>query len=382
MGKYVDSIVTNVEGFFSGIFGGSVPEGIIPRPSLGVVANTQSIGTVVNSVSNALPSMGKTVTHVVRRGETLSNIASMHGVDYKDIAKANGITNPNNIYVGQRLKIPNSTKTPTPKPSPKPPSTIKPIADETKIDSKGVGCEKCYCYRDFTVDEVKKIVEALKKSEGYALPNLLFEEKNCILNKSDRTYERFTIELNKTFAKYKINTCIRKAHFLAQAYLETARFTSTKELGSIDNYLKKKSYYPYYGRGLMQLTWSSNYLKYKNNSNIDCITNPNIIDSNLENSVDSAGWFWEHGSAWGGLNKRADNDDIYKINIGVNGGFNGFKERITYIKKLIILMKIKNCKNLKLKKDKTLGIYKYSTSSIRNTNYGKTYKTKFESYDD
>lgn len=46
------------------------------------------------------------ITHVVRRGETLYSIARHYGLDVWTIARANGITNPNRIYVGQRLVIP------------------------------------------------------------------------------------------------------------------------------------------------------------------------------------------------------------------------------------------------------------------------------------
>ncbi len=44
--------------------------------------------------------------HVVRRGETLTSIALRYGVNVWAIARANGITNLNHIYVGQRLAIP------------------------------------------------------------------------------------------------------------------------------------------------------------------------------------------------------------------------------------------------------------------------------------
>ena len=44
--------------------------------------------------------------HVVRRGETLSTIAAKYGTTVSAIARANGITNPNLIYVGQKLRIP------------------------------------------------------------------------------------------------------------------------------------------------------------------------------------------------------------------------------------------------------------------------------------
>jgi len=60
--------------------------------------------------------------HIVRRGETLTRIALRYGVDAWTIARANGITNLNHIYVGQRLTIPGavppvSPATPIPQPS-------------------------------------------------------------------------------------------------------------------------------------------------------------------------------------------------------------------------------------------------------------------------
>lgn len=44
--------------------------------------------------------------HVVRAGEILSNIAQRYGVNLYTLAAANGITNVNRIYAGQRLVIP------------------------------------------------------------------------------------------------------------------------------------------------------------------------------------------------------------------------------------------------------------------------------------
>jgi lipoprotein-anchoring transpeptidase ErfK/SrfK len=44
--------------------------------------------------------------HVVRRGETLSQIAQRYGLSMNALARANGIGNPNRIFVGQRLVLP------------------------------------------------------------------------------------------------------------------------------------------------------------------------------------------------------------------------------------------------------------------------------------
>ncbi len=57
---------------------------------------------------------GGGTVYVVRYGDTLSSIAWRFGVSVQAIMNANGITNPNLIYVGQRLVIPASSYYPPP----------------------------------------------------------------------------------------------------------------------------------------------------------------------------------------------------------------------------------------------------------------------------
>jgi murein DD-endopeptidase MepM/ murein hydrolase activator NlpD len=68
-------------------------------------------------------------TYKVKKGDTLSAIAKQYGTTYQDIAKANGISNPNKIYVGQTLTIgsatPKTTTTKTTKTTTKPKTTTK-----------------------------------------------------------------------------------------------------------------------------------------------------------------------------------------------------------------------------------------------------------------
>ena len=60
-------------------------------------------------------------SYTVKKGDTLSAIAKQYGTTYQEIAKANGISNPNVIQVGQTLKIGNddssATSTPTTTPT-------------------------------------------------------------------------------------------------------------------------------------------------------------------------------------------------------------------------------------------------------------------------
>lgn len=46
-----------------------------------------------------------TVYHTVKSGETLSGIASKYGTTYQQLAKMNNISNPNLIYVGQKIRV-------------------------------------------------------------------------------------------------------------------------------------------------------------------------------------------------------------------------------------------------------------------------------------
>lgn len=54
------------------------------------------------------PSGGQTgaVSHTVQQGDTLSSIARRYGTTWQAIANANGLQNPDQIYVGQKLTIP------------------------------------------------------------------------------------------------------------------------------------------------------------------------------------------------------------------------------------------------------------------------------------
>ena len=69
--------------------------------------NVISVGQVIkipngtmSNITNASPK-----TYIVKSGDTLSGIAKRYGTTYQKIAKDNGIANPNKIYPGQKLII-------------------------------------------------------------------------------------------------------------------------------------------------------------------------------------------------------------------------------------------------------------------------------------
>ena len=67
--------------------------------------------------SNTAPSGG---TYTVQAGDCLSAIGEKLGIDWRDIAAVNGITEPYTIYAGQILQLSGGQANPTPKPEPAP----------------------------------------------------------------------------------------------------------------------------------------------------------------------------------------------------------------------------------------------------------------------
>ena len=92
-----NSVRTNNNGRW-GLGSGYTFRGCIVNPAIGKVTAPAPV--------EPTPSNNDTVYTVVK-GDTLSGIASKYGTTYQKLAEYNGIANPNIIYVGQKIKIPN-----------------------------------------------------------------------------------------------------------------------------------------------------------------------------------------------------------------------------------------------------------------------------------
>ena len=73
------------------------------------------------------------------------------------------------------------------------------------------------------------------------------------------------------------------AYIFATAYHECfrpsrpwTRMTPMPEFGD-EHYLQSKKYFPYFGRGLSQITWKSNYVKEAKRLNIDLVNKPELM---------------------------------------------------------------------------------------------------------
>lgn len=96
--------------------------------------------------------------------------------------------------------------------------------------------------------------------------------------------KRLQMDLSLGDTRLIINTCKAKgvlrnqcAYVLATAYHETAHtMKPITEMGGL-NYLKHKPYYPFIGRGYVQLTWDYNYRKASTKLGVDFVKNPWLL---------------------------------------------------------------------------------------------------------
>lgn len=166
--------------------------------------------------------------------------------------------------------------------------------------------------------------------------------------------QSYTNALNQAFAEFDIKTCLQKAHFLAQILHESGEFQYTRELGG------PKSYDPWRGRGLIQITLQENYKAYEDYINHD-FTSGDPARARLENAPHallSAAWFFcvKHN-----LHEHSELDDFIWITRVINGGFNGYSDRLKYLNRAAEILDIRPCFKLN-----QTGIYRLQDSRAYN----------------
>ena len=92
----------------------------LANPNLIYVGQVLTIkqATSASQSTTATPAKpAPTATYTVKAGDTLSQIAASHGTSYQTLASLNHLSNPNEIYVGQTLKLQATTSTPAQTPT-------------------------------------------------------------------------------------------------------------------------------------------------------------------------------------------------------------------------------------------------------------------------
>ena len=101
-------------------------------------------------------------------------------------------------------------------------------------------------------------------------------------NLPEEKAEEFFPHLEEAMWENDITRFDRAAHFLAQLGHESADLTVWEEAGYLPRdeqmaYLQTKEFYPYYGRGPIQITWEETYARLGEALGVDLVAEPDLL---------------------------------------------------------------------------------------------------------
>ncbi len=268
--------------------------------------------------------------YIIQSGDSLGTIANKFYGDpmkYLEIARANNISDPNVISVGQELLLPG-------------------LEVETSNATTQVP--------DFEAD--------ISRSQLYSAHSL----RAIMPLASNDNILKYLDALNMGINKFNIGSPLRAAHFIAQLAHESGSFKySSENLNYSVRGLRSVfgKYFPteemaqayarqpekianrvyanrmgnsdensgdgwrYRGRGLIQLTGKENYLNCGRALGLDLVNHPDILGEDPQIAVAAAAWFWNTRK----LSSYADQDDIISITKRINGGLHGIEDREAFL---------------------------------------------------
>ena len=154
----------------------------------------------------------------------------------------------------------------------------------------------------------------------------------------EATYRSYLPHLNAAMREFGIASAVRVAHFLGQLGHESAGLLYMEEIADGSAYEGRAdlgNVHPgdgrrYKGRGPIQLTGRANYRAAGAALGLDLEGNP-FRAADPDVAFRSAGWYWRSR----GLNALADLGDagFDEITRRVNGGFNGYEDRLAYYRR-------------------------------------------------
>lgn len=157
------------------------------------------------------------------------------------------------------------------------------------------------------------------------------EQLTQIMPLAAKRVDGFLDPLNAAMAEFGINTPARQASFLSQIGHESGQLRYVEEIASGKAYEGRADLgntqpgdgVRYKGRGLIQITGRTNYIACMMALGIDCVHDPELLETPT-NACRSAAWFWQKH----GLNELADAGDQVKVTRKINGGINGLADRL------------------------------------------------------
>lgn len=167
---------------------------------------------------------------------------------------------------------------------------------------------------------------------------LTLEQLQAIMPYAGKRAAVFLEPLNEAMRWADINTPKRMAAFLAQIAHESGELRYVRELASGEAYDTGRlaarlgntaeadgDGQRFKGRGLIQITGRANYEAASEALEVDFVANPELMETPHYAAMVSA-WFWMDRS----LGLVADRGDFERLTRRINGGLNGYTDRLRY----------------------------------------------------
>ncbi len=159
--------------------------------------------------------------------------------------------------------------------------------------------------------------------------------KKILPHLTSANIEKYLPFLNLLLPQFGIDNKVRLAAFLAQVGHESGQLRYNKEIwgptAAQKGYEGRKDLgnviagdgTKFKGRGLIQITGRANYSSFAQANGVDCVNNPALLEQ-PEYAVMTACWFWKSKK----LNQFADSGDFKTLTKRINGGLNGYDDRL------------------------------------------------------
>lgn len=171
-------------------------------------------------------------------------------------------------------------------------------------------------------------------------------------NATNQNLDAFLDPINEACEIYSIKTPERITNFIPQIAHESGELKYTTEIASGKAYEGRKDLgntqpgdgVKFKGRGLIQVTGRANYAKVSADLKTDFVATPSFLCMPKWAAL-SAAWYWNSRN----LNYFADHAEFKKLTKKINGGYNGYAQRVAYwilARKAFGLPEIKTVENL------------------------------------
>ncbi len=190
----------------------------------------------------------------VKSGDTLTDIAARYpGVTVNDIATANNISNPNLIFIGQKLTIPDASVTPT-------------NSSGNTGQTSGTTTQGAVTVDDATVDAA---VAALPSATRNANPNVAEDVRRILEVAAEEN-------LTPQQTAYVLATATHESGMGAymEEFASGAAYEGRADLGNT----QPGDGVRFKGRGYVQITGRANYQDWSNRLGVDLVANPELAE--------------------------------------------------------------------------------------------------------